>query len=189
MKKIFKIASVAIIALMANTAFAQVTTQQDQATTILNVNLAGTYEITVGQTSVDIDMNDPQHFIAGNDSGTQANHVRVSATGDYQVNVSATGELMFGTNSIPVSTVTVTPTLGSYLGAGTSTAPTMTLTAQPLATVTALPAGSTIISSTAGESLRGFDVVYAIPDTQAAQYLNKPEGTYTTTVTYTLYSL
>jgi hypothetical protein len=185
MTKFFKIASVAMIALMANTAFAQVTTQQDQATTILNVNLEGTYEITVGQPSVTIDMNDPQHFIAGNDSGVQANHVRVSATGDYQVNVSATGELMFGTNSIAVNTVTVTPTVGDYLGAGTSTAPAATYTAQAIQNGTE----STIITSPTGESLRGFNVVYAIPATQAAAYLNKPEGIYTTTVTYTLYSL
>lgn len=185
----FKIASVAILALSANAAFAQVTAVEGTAATTLNVNLAGTYEITVGQLSVTIDMNDPQHFINGNNSGSQSNHVQVSATGDYQVNVSAAADLVFGSESIPVNTVTVTPSLGDYLGAGTSTAPTMTLASTPLATVTDDTDGTTIITSGAGESLRGFHVVYAIPAAQASQYLNRPEGIYTTTVTYTLYSL
>ncbi|MUV03635.1 hypothetical protein GN157_07920 [Flavobacterium rakeshii] len=180
MTNFFKIASVAIIALSANSLFAQ-----DTAETTLNVNLASSFEITVANASVDIDMNTPEHFQSGNTSGQKADHVQISATGEYEVKVIAFSDLTSGSETIPVNTITVTPTLGSYLGAGSEGSVSPTLTAQSLSNSTE----NTIISCETGESLRGYNIEYSIPSESASEYLNHSAGTYTTTVTYSLYAL
>ncbi|WP_417350523.1 hypothetical protein [Flavobacterium alkalisoli] len=182
MTNFFKVASVAIVALTANSLFAQT---EDTAETTLNVNLGSSFEITVADASVDIDMNTPEHFQSGNTSGQKTDHVQVSATGEYEVKVIASTDLTSGAETIPVSTITVTPTLGSYLGAGDEGSVSPTLTAQSLSTSTE----NTIISCDTGESLRGYNIEYSVPAASAAEYLNHTTGTYTTTVTYSLYAL
>lgn len=187
MKNVFKFASVAILALTATSSFAQV--QEDQASTTLNVHVANAYEITIGQAQVDINMTSPSQFQTGTDSGSQVSHLQISATGQYQVSVQATSELVNTTDSglsIPVNTVTVTPTLGALLGPGSGAPTTLDLVAdQPIE----FGSENTIITSDTGESLRAYDVLYAIPAASAPQYLNQAPGTYSTTVVYTLYSL
>src|SRR5690606_12602012 len=99
--------------------------------------------------------------------------------------VIASSDLTSGSETIPVNTITVTPTLGSYLGAGSEGSVSPTLTAQSLSTSTE----NTIISCNTGESLRGYNIEYSIPSDSASEYLNHSAGTYTTTVTYSLYAL
>ncbi len=183
MTKFLKIASVAIIALTANTLSAQVTPEDtDQAT--LNVILGNAFSITVSGATAQINMTTPTHFQSGN-SVSKTNHVRVSATNDYEVTVIATQDLTSGTETIPVSTILITPTLGSYLGGGDDPgAIAVDLTPQELSTTTE----NTIISTDIGESLRGYTIEYSIPAAEASQYLNHTAGTYTTTVTYSLYA-
>ena len=79
MTNFFKVASVAIIALSANSLFAQ----EDTAETTLNVNLASSFEITVADATVDIDMNTPEHFQSGNTSGQKADQRQCQWTGQY----------------------------------------------------------------------------------------------------------
>src|SRR5690606_10326830 len=128
MTKIFKIASIAIVALIATTASAQDNQTQ------LNVNLANAYSVVVNptQNSVTIDMNLPAHFQNGNSSAAQADHIQVSASGDYEVTVFALGDLVAGSETIAVNTVTVTPTAGTYLGAGADPGSTALITPQPI---------------------------------------------------------
>jgi hypothetical protein len=181
MTKIFKIASIAIVALIANTATAQVNQTQ------LNVNLANAYSVVVNpaQSSVTIDMNQPAHFQAGNNSGEQVSHLQVSASGDYEVKVSALGNLVAGSETIAVNTVTVTPTTGTYLGTGTDPGSNSTCSTQPIEVGAANEL--TVISSSTGD-LRNYNVVYTIPADETAAYLDHSPGVYTATVVYTIYA-
>lgn len=184
MKKVVRIASFAIVLFTGLVSQAQTTTGKSAATT-LNVNLDNAYDIQVGQSSVSIDMKTPDHFQQGNNSGKQTGHVIVSSNTGYEVKVAAETELLNNGISIPVSTVTVTPTLGEYRGAGTAPAASdVTLTQNALAVGTE----KTIITKNSGETKREYDVVYAISAQQANEYLNKNTGVYSTKVTYSLYA-
>ncbi len=69
-------------------------------------------------------MNNPSHFTSGNNSGKQIVHLSFSCNTGYEVKVSASTELLNGTSSIPVNTITVKPELGAFKGMGT--APSLT---------------------------------------------------------------
>lgn len=184
MKKVVRIASFALVLSTGLIAQAQTSTGKSAATT-LNVNLDNAYDIQVGQSSVSIDMKTPNHFQLGNDSGKQTGHVVVSSNTGYEVKVAAETELLNHGVSIPVSTVTVTPTLGAYKGTGNApTVADVTLTQNALAVGTE----KTIIAKNSGETKREYDVVYAISAQQANEYLNKNTGIYSTKVTYSLYA-
>lgn len=184
MKKTLKIACFALLSVIGVVANAQTYTGKS-ATTTLNVTLANAYDIQIGQSSVTINMNAPNHFLSGNSSGNQIGHLVVNASTGYEVKVAATTELLNGAASIPVSTVTVKPELGAYGGAGTTPVVTdLTLTDNALAVGTQ----KTIISKDTGESKREYNVNYEIPAIQANEYLNKATGTYSTTITYSLFS-
>lgn len=144
------------------------------------------HSITVSQSSVSINMSQPSHFLAGNSSGQQANHVQVISSTGYQVTVKA-GTQYFSLNgsvtTLPVNTIAVQTTVGSDL-TNTNTSPPSGITATPQVVLSTAPA--TIATSPSGEWGRGFNVNYVIPATQSPSYLNKAPGTYTTTVVYTL---
>lgn len=184
MKKVVRIVSFALVLSTGLISQAQTSTGKSAATT-LNVNLDNAYDIQVGQSSVSIDMKTPNHFQLGNDSGKQTGHVVVSSNTGYEVKVAAETELLNNGVSIPVSTVTVTPTLGAYKGTGSApTVADVTLTQNALAVGTE----KTIIAKNSGETKREYDVVYAISAQQANEYLNKNTGVYSTKVTYSLYA-
>jgi hypothetical protein len=159
--------------------------QGKTASTTLNVTLANVYDIQIGQSSVSIKMNSPIHFTAGNNSGKQTGHLSVSCNTGYEVKVSASTELLNGTSSIPVNTITVKPELGAFKGMGTAPSVTdVTLMETPL-----YAAGpKTIILKNTGESKREYDVDYSISALTANAYMNKIPGNYSTTVTYSLFS-
>ena len=181
MTKFFKIASIAIVALIATTASAQLNQTE------LRVNLANAYSVVVNpaQNSVTIDMNLPEHFQLGNSSTSQANHLQVSATGDFVVKVSALADLVNGSETIAVNTVTVTPSEGTYLGGGTDPGLASTFQTQPIEVGAANE--QTIITSTTGD-LRGYNMVYTIPAANTGSYLDHTPGVYTATVVYTIYA-
>ncbi|MEN9980790.1 MAG: hypothetical protein RIR67_1215 [Bacteroidota bacterium] len=184
MKKVVKNALLATVLFTGAVAAAQTATGKSASTT-LNVNLDNAYDIQIGQSSVSIDMKTPDHFQQGNDSGKKTGHVIVSSNTGFEVKVAAETELLNNGVSIPVSTVTVTPTLGAYKGSGTApTVADLTLTQNALAVGTE----KTIIAKNSGETKREYDVVYAISAEQANQYLNKNTGVYSTKVTYSLYA-
>ena len=175
MNKIFKVASVAIIAFSANTIFAQ--------STNLHVNVQDIYSIVVTDTDVTIDMNQPGFFVSGNSSAEQSNHIEVSATGEYQVSVAAALPLTGATSgeTIDQGTIVVTANNGTYLGAqGTDAGSSASFTAATLSS-----GGAPLVTGSAGD-LRGFDVTYSIPAASAPAYLNVAEDIYTTTVTYSI---
>lgn len=113
MKNFLMAASFAIIALSTSSAFAQ--------TTNLNVNVANVYSIEVTNPTVTIGMNTAANFTNGNTTGTLPNHVKVSATNGYKVTIQAATDLTSpGNDVIPVSTVVVKTTPGTFSGAAGS---------------------------------------------------------------------
>ena len=185
MKKLVGFAFFMMVFLVGISASAQSVDTGKSASTTLNVTIANAYDIQIGQSTVAINMNTPSHFTSGNNSGNQIGHLIVSSSTGYEVKVAATTELLNGAASIPVSTVLVKPELGAYGGGGTApTVTDLTLTNNTLA----VASQKTIISKNTGESQRGFNVDYAISAADASAYINKTPGSYSTTVTYSLFS-
>ena len=93
----------------------------------------------------------------------------------YSISVAASQNLKNGTNSIPISNVTVdaTPSTG---GTGITT-PAKTLSTS----------SQTIITATSGTLSQNFDLSYYTSAGNTA-FLGMPAGTYTTTLTYTITS-
>lgn len=178
MKNFLKVASFAIVALSANSILAQTTT--------LNVNLANVYSIEVTNPTVNIAMNTAANFTDGNTSGSLPNHIKVSATGGYKVTIQAANELTSpGNDIIPVSTVVVSTTPGTYSGAAGSIDQGSNASFPANAPALSVTTPVELITSTTGD-IRGFNVQYTIPPVSAPVYLNKPAAIYSTLLTYTI---
>lgn len=95
----------------------------------------------------------------------------------YSVTVYAAGQLVNGGDNIPVGDVMVTPSLTA-----TNNAITLTGVAIPVGTASA----SKIIASTEGTASQDFSLNYSTEDAPTTDFIGKPAGTYTTTLTYTL---
>jgi hypothetical protein len=96
----------------------------------------------------------------------------------YSVTVYASGNLLNGaSNTIPVDDVTVTPTPST-----TDASATCLAVAIPVSAGSALP----IIHSSAGTTTQNFDLAYTTAGAPITDFLGKPAGTYTTTLTYTI---
>jgi hypothetical protein len=141
----------------------------------LNVTLVATQSISVNATqeTVTLTFDDATDYQNGVTS-EQASHLAVSSTGLFQVKVNTSTEnLVYETNNIPVSTVTVTPAYAS------GTDPDATATGVSLSTT-----ATTILDSDDGTAQAFYNVTYFASG--GADYINKSAGTYTTTVTYTI---
>ena len=143
----------------------------------LNVTLAQVQSISVNtaQKTVTLAFQSASDYQYGV-SSTQVDHLNVSSTTSFQVKVMASGDLSNGTDEIPVSTITVTPTVNS----GYSGPAEETLTGTSLSTSDQ----GIINSGTNGTVETHYDVEYKASGGE--NYINKSAGTYTTTVTYTI---
>lgn len=155
------------------------------AQTQVNITIAQVQSIQIAQPTVNISMAKPSHFLLGNDSGQQPNHIKVSSSTAYEVTVKTSSEyfsLNGNDTSLPVNTIAVKTTIGDL--ANSNALPPTGLQVAPQIMLSASP--TTIIRSPAGEWGRGFHVNYAIPETKSPSYLNRETGTYSTTIMYTL---
>jgi len=141
----------------------------DQVT--LNIELVAIQSISVTQETVTLTFDDATDYQDGV-SENQPGHLTVSSTCGFQVKVSASGDLSYGSESIPLNTITVEPS--GTAGEGETFTTDQTLTTTP----------TQIISSTSGTTSKNYDVNYE--SIGGDDYLNIPPGTYTTTVTYTI---
>jgi hypothetical protein len=108
-------------------------------------------------------------------ASTQKKHLEVSSTGLFQVAVKASTEnLEKGDDKIPVKTITITPKFG-----GSGTDPGAVPSAIKLSNENQI-----ILDSEKGTVQAFYDVEYN--SSGGADYINKPEGTYETIVTYTI---
>ncbi len=169
-----KIKLLAAVAAMAVTGIQTLNAQQLNDDVTLNVTLVAVQNISVnsGQTTVTITFNESSDYLNGV-SSPQLAHLEVSSTDDFVVKVSTASDLSDGSNTIPVNTITVTPVYAS------GTDPGATATAVALSTT-----ATTILSSTNGTTKALYDVTYDASG--GSDYVNKPAGTYSTMVTYTI---
>jgi hypothetical protein len=144
----------------------------DNAT--LNVVLADVRSIKLNpaQTTVQLNFNNANDYQNGVALNQQA-HLEVTATGGFQVKVKSSGtNLQNGINTIPVSTISLVPSLSSgYSDMGVS-----------FQTVTLSPTQQQMITTPNGSSKIVFDVRYNASGGQP--YIDKRAGTYVTTITF-----
>jgi hypothetical protein len=155
------------------------------AQTQVNVTIAQVQSIQISQPTVNISMAKPSHFLYGNDSGQQSNHIKVSSSTAYEVTVKASSEYFShngNSTSLPVNTIALKTVTGNLTNS--NAVPPAGLKVVPQIMLSTLP--TTIIKSPVGEWGRGFHVNYAIPETKSPNYLNRESGTYSTTIMYTL---
>lgn len=143
----------------------------------VNVIIADVSSITINNgTTVNIDVNTPNHIINGNQA-IITNHLAVTSSRPYHVTAKASQHLTFNGQTIDIGFLHL-QLQNSTSGTPSLTPPTV-INDYPLA----LTDGVNIISATVGDPQRMFDVTY---DLDGGNHLIKPVGTYTTLITYTL---
>lgn len=150
---------------------------QSSAGTNLSVELQNIQSITINeaQNNVGISLTNASEYRNGKTS-QQADHINITSSSNYEIKVSAASNLINEASSIDIGTVTLTPSLGSV---GAAPVGSLNLNA------VALSLGeTTLVSSSHGDAQRSFNVNYKVSGGEA--YLNKPIGTYSTLVTYTI---
>ena len=149
---------------------------QGSANTNLNVVLGPIQSIKVNpaQNNVTVSLSTSSEYMNGKAS-EQQDHIEVMSNPQYQVTVSAATHLVGETSSIDISTISVTPSFGSLGGNPGG----IVLTPQALSLNS-----NTLVQSSHGDTQRTFNMKYQVSGGEA--YVNKPAGTYTTTITYTI---
>lgn len=170
-KHLFAAAIVVLSVTASQNASAQASSS---ATANLSVILSELRSITVASPNVSIPIITAAHYQSGNNTDV-ANHLAITSSGAFKITATAAAaNLVNGANSIPASTITLTPSAGTVSGGGT-----VTYTLQPL--VTATP--GTLIGGTAGTTASTFNMKYTASG--GSTYL-VPAGSYATVVTYTV---
>ncbi|EOR93727.1 hypothetical protein ADIARSV_3067 [Arcticibacter svalbardensis MN12-7] len=147
----------------------------------LTLNLAALQSIKINTVAVNIDFATAADYTNGKSSGAIADQIEIVSTGIFTVSVAASGPLSTGTaiNDIPLSALTLTPTLAS---SSTTIVPTLNVV-----TTLAPAVPKAFIKSAVGTSNAKFSVNYGIsPGVGSVNLLNRPAGAYKTTVTYTI---
>ncbi|MFD2432223.1 hypothetical protein [Mesonia maritima] len=139
--------------------------------------------LEIEQSSVMINMNLPSHYKFGNNSGIQQNHVKVTATSNYTLAVSATNQnfTLNGLNTnLPVNIIKIEANTGNLN-------PNFNSGQVSINSGVYLNASQTnLLNSHSSETLQSFDVNYVIPTSATPNFLNIPSGNYKTTVIYTI---
>ncbi len=175
MKKLLQLGFVAIAAIMV-TAYSS--KAQTTANVTLNCVLSNISSITIGSsfqttTLTYATANDYNNGVTVNQTGA----LTAVSNQAYSVTVYASQDLKNGSNSIPVADVTITPSF-----TGTNSA--ITCSAKALAT----GSGNAVkvIASTAGTVSQAYNLQYSTANASPSDFLGKPAGTYTSTLTYTI---
>ena len=150
---------------------------QTSAQVNLSVVLSNVQSITASTNAVSLNFATASDYQNGV-SQTIADHLSVFSNGVFTVSVSASGDLTGTTtpsNTIPVSTISLTPSTGSSIN------PTASPTYTPVNLSTS---SQTLIHNTSGVLIGKFNIKYSANDSNG-DYL-KPGDTYTTTITYTI---
>lgn len=150
---------------------------QNSAGTNLKIELQSIQSITVNeaQSNVAIALTTASEYLNGK-SSQQADHIKIMSSSNYEIKVSAATNLIGESSSIDVGTVTLVPSQGSIGGDSSNN-----LNMNPVA----LSLGdTTLVQASQGDAERSFNVDYKVSG--GAAYLNKPSGTYSTLITYTI---
>ncbi|HET8810260.1 MAG TPA: hypothetical protein VFM65_08355 [Flavobacteriaceae bacterium] len=148
-----------------------------QADVQFNVVLANVQSISVNQnqTNVSIVLDETSEFMNGK-TASKNDHLQITSTSDYEIKVSASSQLQGSSVSIPVNTVGISASLGNVGG----------VPASPIvfSDIDLSTNQQTIVQAGQGDAQRSFNIEYAVSG--GPDYLNKPMGTYTTTITYSI---
>lgn len=178
MKKYFALLTVILLGVSLNQAVAQ-----NSATVNINLSVQQSIIVDVASRTVNIDIDQPEDYVNGKASTPINNHLQVVSSGGFTISATALGNFMNGADNIPLSALTITPGIGSS---------TVALIGELSTPATAMVAtvAKTIITSTGGSADAKFPINYGISaGTGGVNLINKPEGTYTTTITYTIAAL
>lgn len=141
-------------------------------TTTFNINITNQSAIIVNNPTAALSFSLPSHYQLGRQL-SQTNALQTFSNIPYSVSVRASQALTSGGNTIPVSNVSVTPGLATPVSG-------VSLTPANLST-----SNQTIITSAISTLPQLFNLTYATTPGNLA-FFNKPAGTYTTTLTYTI---
>lgn len=149
---------------------------QQSADVQFNLVLTDVQSITLNQNqkNVTIVLNDAADFASGK-TLVQPDHIKISSTSDYEIKVMASTDLKGISANIPVGTIGVFPSLGSR--GGPSSTPLF------FSDIYLSTDQQTLVQSDDGDVLRSFDIDYNV---SGEQLYNKPAGTYTTTIIYSI---
>lgn len=150
---------------------------QEIADAQLNVMLADVQSIRIDQDQHNVSIVlDNVAEISNGKVVQQADHLQITSSSEYEIKVSASSQLQGSNAFIPISTVQLSPSLGSTGG----------IPAAPLifSDVNLSTNQQTLVQSENGEMLRSFNIAYKVFG--GTDYLNKPAGTYTTTIIYSI---
>ena len=175
MKRLLQLGFVAIAAIMV-TAYSS--KAQTTANVTLNCVLTNISSITIGSSFQTTTLN--YATAADYTSGVtvaQTGALTAISNQAYSVYVYASQDLKNGTNTIPVSDVTITP---SFSGSNAA----ITCSAKALAVGSANQVK--VIASTAGTTSQAYNLSYSTASAPTTDFLGKPAGTYTSTLTYTI---
>lgn len=145
----------------------------------LNVVLQDITSLTIGGTfnTATLTYATASDYASGVDL-TQAAAMTAISNQPYSITVYASGNLINGGNSIPAGDVSILPT------ASTANA-NVTCTRQNIPVSSG--SAAQIVHSTAGTASQNYDLLYSTKNNVTqADFLGKPHGTYTTTLTYTI---
>lgn len=150
---------------------------QNSAGTQLSVQLNNIQSIKINETQNDVTiaLNTAEEYANGK-STDQPDHIEIMSSSNYEIKVSASSNLISENSSININTVSLTPTLGTIGNVPTGD---ILLSETPLSIC-----DNTIVSSSQGDIQISFNIKYRVSG--GSEYLNKPIGTYTTLVTYTI---
>lgn len=135
--------------------------------------------ISISNSAVDLAFNTASDYENGVHSGTATHdHLTVGSSSGFQVVVSATGDLSNGSYTIPLNSITVTPSDGSQISG---------IIAEYIPTIGGLSTtDKTIIKSVHGAPTAKFNIDYfARDEVSYLSAVNNPgQSPYSTTVTY-----
>lgn len=152
---------------------------QESASSKLSVQINNIQSIRINnqQQNVEISINSIDEFRNGK-SNNKKDHLEVMSNSQYEVRVVANGHLILGDSKIEIDHIKLTPDFGTK---GRSTQ------AINLFPVNLSLDSNKIISSTKGDVIRSFNINYHLDG--GDHLLNLENGTYNTTVTYTIIAL
>lgn len=159
--------------------FSFVLSAQNSAQSNLNVILKPIQSIKINdqQQHVNLSFETVEDYTKGKISN-QADHIEVMSSGTYEIRVVAQATLMHDADEIRVEHIGLNPSLGAIGDFRDN--------------ITLLPVSLSMrernmIQSNAGDVKRTFNVSYKM--NASDELLNKPVGTYSTVITYTILSL
>lgn len=161
---------------------------QTTASATVNVNLADVRSIKINpnQSVVTLNFNSAQDYTNGVSSQQDA-HLEVTSTGGYIIRVKASNaNLQNNTNTIPVSTINITPKINSSSNIGSSIIGSYS---NMMATTYLYPANlslspALIVESSKGSPKTMYDIQYKASG--GSNYMNKAPGNYSVTITYSI---